>query len=563
MNSEAPSISFLRFGVLCSGTKFHLWQIESIRKLLGNGHQLVLLIMDDREPETKTNGKRIKKYLGKKSLFHLYDRFFSHLPERKIINLHPEAPETPILKCKIDKKGYSEYFNQEDVEKIRSYGLDFILRFGFNIIRGEILTSAKYGIWSFHHDDERKYRGGPPCFWEIYFKDAITGAILQRLTEKLDSGIILKKGYLRTIKNSYSQNLNQMLAMTASWPVLVADEILRSGYHYESYEESFAPIFRIPGNGKMVFFLIRLWWNKFIFHYWDLFRPEVWNVGLIKYPVREIALNHISLRPEDITWLSLSGRTNYLADPSGFIENDKLHILVEDYNFSKSKAMISEIIWDPCRNRFTKPVRILEGKQHFSYPYVVNHQNIIYCVPESYQKRRIMLYKRNFPEGSFIEDHILLDNVDAVDPTLIFYQERWWLFFTTREFSRSHLFIYYSDKLSGRYEPHRKNPVKIDVRSSRPAGTPFVVEGVLYRPAQDCSVTYGGRVAVNKVITLTPEEFEEFPAQYLCPVPGTIYYKGLHTVSSAGDYTLIDGKRFRFNWYHFIHRLRNKFFIPD
>lgn len=564
MNSEAPSPSlpFLRFGVLSSGTKFHFWQIESIRKLLGSGHQLVLLIQDDRNPGPRTNKKRFIKYFSKNLLFHLFDRFFLTPAENKILDLHPKMPDAIILNCKVDKKGHSEYFNSEDVEKIRSYNLDFILRFGFNIIRGEILSAAKYGIWSFHHDDERKYRGGPPGFWEIYFKDPVSGAILQRLTNKLDNGIILKKGFLRTIKNSYTQNLNQMLAMTSSWPVLVADEIIRNGYKPEPSEESYAPVYRIPGNGKMMVFLFRLWWNKLIYHYWDLFRPEAWNVGLVKHPIHEIGLNHVTLRPEDILWLRIFAKTNYLADPAGFIEENKLHILVEDYNYSKSRATISEIIWDPPRNSFSAPIRIIEGKKHLSYPFIVEFQKVIYCIPESYQDGNIGLYKRNFSEEAFIEDHVLLENVDAIDPTLFFFEKRWWLFFTSREFSRSHLYIYYSDSLTGRYEPHTKNPVKMDVRSSRPAGTPFIHEGILYRPAQDCSKTYGGRVAVNKVVTLTPSEFEEFPVHYVTPVQGTRHSKGLHTLSSVGEYTLIDGKLYRFNWYHFINRLRNKARIP-
>ncbi len=41
---------------------------------------------------------------------------------------------------------------------------------------------------------------------------------------------------------------------------------------------------------------------------------------------------------------------------------------------------------------------------------------------------------------------------------------------------------------------HARNPVKTDARSARPGGTPFVVDGVLYRPGQDSMV---GRTAVE------------------------------------------------------------------
>jgi methionyl-tRNA formyltransferase len=45
--------------------------------------------------------------------------------------------------------------------------LGVLLRFGFNILSGEILTVARYGVWSYHHGDNDYYRGGPPHFWEL------------------------------------------------------------------------------------------------------------------------------------------------------------------------------------------------------------------------------------------------------------------------------------------------------------------------------------------------------------------------------------------------------------
>jgi hypothetical protein len=87
--------------------------------------------------------------------------------------------------------------------------------------------------------------------------------------------------------------------------------------------------------------------------------------------------------------------------------------------------------------------------------------------------------------------------------------------------------------------------VKTDVRSSRPAGTPFVHEGSLYRPAQDCSRTYGGRIALNRIVTLTSEDFLEEPVALIEPVRSSRYPDGVHTVSAFGEHTLVDGKRRR------------------
>jgi hypothetical protein len=138
---------------------------------------------------------------------------------------------------------------------------------------------------------------------------------------------------------------------------------------------------------------------------------------------------------------------------------------------------------------------------------------------------------------------VLLDE-PLYDPTLFEHEGRWWMFGTLAPLTNVALQIYYSDTFEGPYRPHVLNPVKFDIRSSRPAGTPFIHDGQLWRPAQDSSRTYGGRIAFNRILELTPETFREETVRYFGPVMGSTYDKGLHTVVQVGDVTLIDGKRF-------------------
>ena len=99
---------------------------------------------------------------------------------------------TPITKRFVHR------FPPEAIERIREKNLDVLIRFGFNILRGEILQSARYGVWSYHHGDNDFYRGGPPYFWEVYEGNPTSGTILQVLTEELDGGHVLCKGYFAT-----------------------------------------------------------------------------------------------------------------------------------------------------------------------------------------------------------------------------------------------------------------------------------------------------------------------------------------------------------------------------
>lgn len=66
---------------------------------------------------------------------------------------------------------------------------------------------------------------------------------------------------------------------------------------------------------------------------------------------------------------------------------------------------------------------------------------------------------------------------------------------------------------------------------------------MLLPAAQDCSRVYGGALAINRITRLMPDEFQEEVAAILRPDCAGPCPDGLHTLSAAGDFTLIDGKR--------------------
>jgi hypothetical protein len=132
------------------------------------------------------------------------------------------------------------------------------------------------------------------------------------------------------------------------------------------------------------------------------------------------------------------------------------------------------------------------------------------------------------------------------------------LLFTRKKLSDTHLYAAFSRELTGPYTFHPNNPVKTDVRSARPAGTPFYCDNSLYRPAQDCSLTYGGKIVVQRISKLSPETFEEEPVKVIGPFRNTSFSRGIHTLACAGDHTVVDGKKYVFDRYHFMQRLRIK-----
>ena len=247
----------------------------------------------------------------------------------------------------------------------------------------------------------------------------------------------------------------------------------------------------------------------------------------------------------------------YYADPFGFLIHDHLHLLVEAYSYNIHKGNITKFILEKDQKILNQEI-ILNTDIHFSYPFIFLADNNVYCIPETASTGKVMLFQFNTDTGNFEYLKTILDNFPAVDPSIIFYKNKYWLFLSNQRNSNSSLFIFYADDLKSTFIPHSQNPVKNDIRSSRPAGTLFITGDKLYRPSQDSSKTYGGGISVNLITTLTEDSFKEEIGYQIIPDEHSRYNKGLHTLSSAGEYTLIDGKYFTFVWDHFILKFKQK-----
>src|SRR5262249_42080225 len=82
----------------------------------------------------------------------------------------PSFTKMPVQTRFVDR------FDQNSIKKLKAARLDVLLRFGFRIIKGEILNCARFGVWSYHHGDNDFYRGGPAGFWEMYENNPLSGA---------------------------------------------------------------------------------------------------------------------------------------------------------------------------------------------------------------------------------------------------------------------------------------------------------------------------------------------------------------------------------------------------
>lgn len=544
----------LNFGILISSPYLKRWQLDTIQRLIEEGHQLQLVIHAEYN-SGKIPTEKKSKYIGKNGFYHLYTKLI-HLP---YLNQNIESTQYlssfPTKHVDVVRKGkYTDTINAEQTHEIKEENLDFILRFGLNIIRGEILQAAKNGIWSLHHDDERAIRGGPPGFWEIAKKHKVNGILLQQLTEKLDDGIPIRKVYLPVIHHSYKAHHNELLRAGIDLILFAAKELSINEKLHQAKEVQgkIGEMYYFPKNLAFIAFVLQHWKNKISFYWKDLFRHENWNLGVSKTSVTELFEQQ---QLNTINWHKNPPTNNFYAD--GFLHKkskNEYQILFENYSYKSRKGTIDTCTYT-SNSGFSERQTVLEKDQHLSFPFILNKNEKLCFIPENQASGQLKSYSLQNPEQ---EESIFPDG--AIDAVIFEKEGKWWLLCTFKEWgSNYHLFGYYAATANGPWTPHPLNPLVSDTRKARMAGNIIHYKNSYYRPAQINHIGYGGGIQFMEIEKLDTESYQEKEAFHLKADTFPKYNKGMHTLNLMDEMVLIDAKSNKFVFREFAHRIRQKF----
>jgi hypothetical protein len=380
-------------------------------------------------------------------------------------------------------------------------------------------------------------RGGPAGFWEGMDAAPISGSVLQVLSEDLDNGEILDRTWLRTSDRfSVRISRNNLYWRSSSFVMRKLRELYEQG-KTASEKGAFRPYYnrlhKMPTNRELLPKLWRLSWNyvaskfryAFFFDQWTLayrFRTSATDPNNSFY-----RFNHLT-PPKDKFW----------ADPFPVKHEGKYFVFFEEYLYKDDRAHIS--VMELTKSGPTEPVPVLKRDYHLSYPFIFRWNDRYFMIPETAANRTVELYAcESFP-GEWKLETTLFEGVPARDATLFERDGMWWMFVAIADTDSSdELHLYYSSSPLGPWKPHQRNPVKSDVRNSRPAGCLFYWNGELHRPAQDSSQRYGYAMSINRVVRLTPDEFVEQEVAKVLP-QWRKDLRGTHTLNICDDLTIID-----------------------
>lgn len=417
--------------------------------------------------------------------------------------------------------------------------LDFVLRLGSITTPVGIGSATRHGVWFFEHESAE----GLPFLSELYDAREVTRAALAAIDEQ-GGATILQEGYFRTERRSYVAGRDRILESLAAWPARSARRLLSGTDDRPASREAPAPSShpRPKRRGGLLRLGAIVARRRLGLARERLFRHPQWNIGVVNLDVGAL-LAPRALAGAEVDWFPVDDRRGFLADPFGVVGDSGVHVLCEQFDYRESKGRLCAL--DYSKGTFSAPVDAgLSLSGHVSYPFLVADESVVYCVPETADANEVALFRATPPPWRWSKVATLLAGFPGVDPTVFRHDGRWWLTCTRKgPLEDVELWAWHARELQGVWTAHESNPIKTDVRGARPGGTPFVRDGMLYRPAQDCSRTYGGRISLQRVTRLTPADFEEETAAILEWPAASRFPVGPHTLAAVGDVVLIDGRR--------------------
>jgi hypothetical protein len=458
-----------------------------------------------------------------------------HSDHLQMFDVSKLVPASIRIVPQVSKSGLVYRFSPAEVDQVRSLELDLLLRCGSGILHGDILRAARLGIVSFHHADNRVNRGGPPGFWEVYFRHEATGFTIQQLTEELDGGNVLMRGHFAT-QSYYLLNQAALFEKSNHYLKFFLKKIARNGALPEPLEK--LPysnvLFRLPRVRQAILYCF-----KSCYHLGSkVLRKALhieyrWNVAYTRSDWRDAVLS----RGKRLKALPY----HFLADPFVITKDGKDFCFVEDYDYFKERGTIS--VYELGRDGEVRLGTALEEDFHLSFPFLFEYAGNTYMCPETAEKKEIRIYRSTEFPREWILEKVIMRDISAADTMLFEKDGKWWMF-TNIDATETgdhccELSIFFSDSPFGAWTPHPLNPIMVDSRRARNAGL-LGEAGNYFRVSQKQGFArYGMGFSVNKIDLLTELAYSESCHAEITPTFNAEAV-GTHHLHSNGQITVFD-----------------------
>ncbi len=272
---------------------------------------------------------------------------------------------------------------------------------------------------------------------------------------------------------------------------------------------------------------------------YKLFCLEVWNVGIARCNIGTF----VNLPNHKIEWLRHSQLTASYANPAGLISNNnEKNIFLEQKNHFFGGTKIYNL-------RLNDQLEIIDKKEvlkNCSLAHIFYENEQKFALVKNHKTKNFAIHAICAANG-FEKIADLLHELEMINPSIKKHDGKWWLFFAKKGQKDNQLHIAFSDNLKGEWKMHSQNPISLDAGSAHHAGEIFSYRDSLFRPARNQHRSFGQSIALNKIVALGQENYQEILETEIFSNQLGNWPDGINSIASLGEnLTLLSGKKFAF-----------------
>ena len=187
----------LKLGLLLDSFDVPAWVDTVIRRIVDDNAGEFVLVVLNADPD------KLQKNDGSTIVYSIYNRIDEKLFTKEpnpfaLKNVAELFSDVPAIEATSIKKDNNSFLSESDVQCIKEYKLDILIKFGFEDLQFETLDVSKYGTWFYYHGDDRIMKGGPPGFWEVVENWSETGSALLAIGGEIFPNRVLFRSHFMT-----------------------------------------------------------------------------------------------------------------------------------------------------------------------------------------------------------------------------------------------------------------------------------------------------------------------------------------------------------------------------
>lgn len=274
------------------------------------------------------------------------------------------------------------------------------------------------------------------------------------------------------------------------------------------------------------------------------FNRNTWNLAFIEQQDWDSFLQGYHKK---VHWMKNPYTDRWFADPYILdVNSEEIICIVEEMSYDNSRGRIAKLIIDRKTYELQECKIILDLNTHLSFPFIFRKEKEILIMPENSASGACNIYKYNPKDDALtlfaeISAEPMVDAIILPEPL----------------FGKSYIFSTLSTSPNGNVlsvfefntdsmKATKLNDIVFKSDIARNAGGIFIYDGKLYRPAQDCSSSYGGGVILQEMtFDSTTKSFSFIDRWKIYPFSFR-YNLGLHTFNCYRDLLVIDGRGYKY-----------------